>query len=73
MPITVPKIPTVRATFASFSFLFFAITARIIAAGPRKIGRSKKLIAPRTIAITEKVFPLLGVDSMLDIEPPGRL
>ena len=41
MPITVPKIPTVRATFASFSFLFFAITARIIAAGPRKIEEAK--------------------------------
>jgi hypothetical protein len=57
-PKTVPRIPTVIAIFASFSFLVFAITAKIIAAGPKRIGKNRKDIAPKMMARIEKVLLL---------------
>jgi hypothetical protein len=57
-PKTVPRIPTARATFASFSFLVFAITAKIIDAGPNRIGKNKKEMPPNIIASIEKVVLL---------------
>jgi hypothetical protein len=74
-PNTVPRIPTVSATFASFSFFVFAITAKIIDAGPNRIGKNKKEIPPNIIASIEKVVLLDWPDeapeeSSLDIVSP---
>ena len=48
-PTTVPRMATVNATFPNFSFLVFAITARIIAAGPKTIGNKRKDTPPKVI------------------------
>jgi hypothetical protein len=75
-PKTVPSIPTVNAILASFSFFVFAITAKIIAAGPNKIGKNKKEIPPNIIASVENVLLLVwpGVapeEAWLDIVSPS--
>lgn len=57
-PTTSPKIETVIAIFDKRSFLVLAITARIIAAGPNKIGKNRNEIAPNEMPRIEKVLLL---------------
>jgi hypothetical protein len=47
---------TAKATVDRLSFLDLPTAAKIIAAGPMAIGKNKKEIAPKTIAMVEKVL-----------------
>ena len=61
---------TAMATLDRRSFLVLAITERIIAAGPNKIGKNRNEIAPNEIPRIEKVLLPDWVGLMSDILTP---
>lgn len=67
-PKMVPRIPTVNPIFASFSFLVFAITAKIIAVGPKRIGKNINEMEPKIMARIDNVLLLDWLDEVLDVK-----